>query len=92
MIKNESVTLINIGRVDASLEGWCLEDKNHKRQSLTGTTICAGETARIVLDPSGVQLSNKGGKIVLADDADHPIQTVTYSKGQVKQQGLTVVF
>lgn len=88
----ETITLINTGSADTNLDGWHLEDKNAKRQSLAGTVISAGETARIVLAPSGVQLSNQGGKIVLLNNATQSVHTVTYSKGQVKNQGMTIVF
>jgi len=88
----EAITLINTGRVNTNLDGWTLGDKNGKRQLLTGTTINAGDTARIVLDPSGVQLSNSGGKIFLLNNAKQSVHTVTYSKGQVKKQGITIVF
>ncbi len=89
---NESVTLINIGARDAALNGWSMEDKNGKRQVIDGLVLEAGRTHRIVLDPSTMQLSNKGGRIVLLDDSDRVIHSVTYSKGQVKSQGRTVIF
>ena len=60
---NETLTLINLGKVSQDLAGWRVEDRNGRSQSLSGQAIGAGETARIRLDPSrGPQLSNKGGK------------------------------
>ncbi|BBO89722.1 lamin tail domain-containing protein [Desulfosarcina ovata] len=88
---SESVTLINTGSAAAALDGWHLEDRNARRQPLSGMTVGAGETLRVVLDPSGVQLSNKGGSIRLLDANDHAVHLVTYSKGQVKTQGETIL-
>ena len=89
---NETVTLINIDRSAQSLEGWRLVDRNGKQQLLTGSTIEPGEVLRIVLDPSGAQLSNKGGRISLLDVGDRTVHTVTYTKGQARSDGETVLF
>lgn len=88
----ESVTLINTGLVSQALDGWLLEDKNGKTQSLSGITIDDGDTVRVNLDPKGVQLSNKGGKISLLDDQHNIVHTITYSKGQARADGQTVLF
>lgn len=89
---NETVTLINVGGDSVSLEGWHLRDKNGKQQRLDGMTAESGDASRIVLDASGVQLSNKGGKIELLDGSKKIIHSVTYSKGQIKAQGRSVLF
>jgi poly(U)-specific endoribonuclease len=89
---NETVTLINTGRTSVSLEGWQLEDRNGKAQQLSGVTLGAGETVRIVLDPAGAQLSNKGGRISLLDSQGQAVHTVTYSRGQARSDGETVLF
>jgi hypothetical protein len=67
------------------------ENRNGRRQPISGNIIEAGDTLRIVLDPSGVQLSNKGGRISLIDANDNIVHTVAYSKGQVKASGETVL-
>ncbi len=87
----ESVTLINTGLDQTNMDDWHLEDRNGRKQSLSGMTIGAGETLRIVLDPSGAQLSNKGGRISLIDGSGNAVHMVTYSKGQVKTQGETIL-
>jgi hypothetical protein len=89
---SETVTLINIGSTAQPLDGWRIEDRNRKTQSLTGMTIEPGSTLRVTLDPAGAQLSNKGGKISLLDDRGNAVHVVTYSKGQARTQGLTTLF
>ena len=88
---SETVTLINTGNATERLDGWRLVDRNGRFQSLDGLTIDAGNAARIVLDPQGAQLSNKGGRISLVDTKGHVIHTVTYSKGQTKPDGRTIL-
>jgi hypothetical protein len=89
---NETVTLINIGSMPQKLDGWRIEDRNGKSQSLTGLTIKAGDATRVVLDPSGPQLSNKGGKISLLNETGKAVHAVTYSKGQARADGETILF
>ena len=88
----ETLTLINTGPAQESLDGWRLEDKNGQSQSLSDVTIAAGETVRLRLAPSGVQLSNKGGRVSLIDASGHAVHTVSYSKGQAKTNGETILF
>jgi hypothetical protein len=90
---NETLTLINLGKVAQDLAGWRVEDRNGRSQSLSGHAIEAGETVRIRLDPHrGPQLSNKGGKILLIDAGGNLAHVVTYSKGQARDDGRTVLF
>jgi len=88
----ETVTLINIGDTVETLMDWRLEDKRGRFQSLNGLTIGAGDCARIHLDQQGAQLSNKGGSIRVVNANGHTIHTVTYSKGQTKANGQTIMF
>jgi hypothetical protein len=88
----EMVTLINTGATQEALDDWRLEDKNGRSQILSGVAIGAGETVRLALDPSGTQLSNKGGRISLIDPGGYAVHTVSYSKGQVRTDGVTILF
>ena len=87
----ESVTLINTGSEQWSLDGWRLQDKNIRNEILSGITLNAGDTVRITLDPSGAQLSNKGGRISLIDEQGRIVHAVTYSKGQARSDGETII-
>ena len=89
---SESVTIINTGRTDQSIGDWRIVDKNNRSMRLPSDTLRAGDTLRIVLDPSGPQLSNKGGRIDLLDAQNNRVHGVTYSKGQARTDGVTVVF
>lgn len=88
----ETVTLINTGTTSLPLDEWRIEDRNGKSHRISGAMIGAGETVRVPLDPPSAQLSNQGGRITLIDRGGNTIHTVTYSKGQVKSQGETVLF
>jgi hypothetical protein len=88
----ETVTLINTGTGKASLDGWRIEDQNGRSERLTGRTLPPGDTVRILLDPAGAQLSNKGGKINLIDAAGKTVQSIAYTRGQAKTQGKTTLF
>lgn len=89
---NETVTLINKGVREETLEGWRLEGPNGNSQTLTGKTIRAGDAFRLELDNSQVQLSNKGGRIRLIDRNGKVVHTVAYSKGQARTDGETILF
>ena len=89
---SETVTLINIGDVAVDTTGWHIVDRNSRSQSLSGLSIAAGDALRLVLDPSGPQLSNRGGRIVLVDASGQTVHAVTYSKGQARDDGKTVLF
>jgi poly(U)-specific endoribonuclease len=88
----ETVTLINTGSTPASLTDWRIEDRNGRAQTIAGMSLGAGDTVRVTLDPTGAQLSNKGGQISLIDAAGQIVQTVTYPREQARQQGETVLF
>ncbi len=87
----EKVLLFNVTPVPLSVEGWKLLDKNKNSLQLSGT-IEAGDTLSIKLPGNTVQLSNKGGVIKLIDAAGKLIDSVTYSKEQVKRQGWSIIF
>lgn len=89
---NETVTLINIGDHSETLNDWRLVDRNNRFHSLDGVTIGAGDTVRVRLDPRGAQLSNKGGVIKLVNNNGSTVHSVTYSKGQTKPEGRTLLF
>lgn len=88
----ETVTLINLGPATETLSGCLLEDKNGKRQALDDERLGSGDTLRVTLAANGVQLSNKGGSIRLLDGQGRSLHAVTYAKGQVRDQGRTILF
>ncbi len=90
--EHETVTLINTASAPVPLAGWKLKDRNKRTSGIDTAEIGAGETLRIKLDGRGVQLSNKGGEIHLLDKEGRTAHKVTYSKGQVKAQGQTILF
>ena len=51
-----------------------------------------GSFYTIRLDGTTVQLSNKGGEILLFNSHGEQMHKVVYSKKQARQQGATVLF
>ena len=88
----ETVTLLNRTPAPVNLSGWVLADKNGKELILEDLSIPAGETAVVKLPANTVQLSNKGGMILLHNQQRQRIDSVSYTKLDVTQQGWTVVF
>ncbi len=88
----ESVILINTTPESINLEGWCITDKNKKKEILTGPVLGPGETASLILSGGGAQLSNKGGIITLLDSTGIKVDGVAYTKDRAQKQGWTLVF
>ena len=88
---HETVTLINTGAAAQTLDGWRLTDKNGNSDALGGS-LGPGDALRVTLDGNGAQLSNKGGKLSLVDPGGRSVHTVTYSKGQARTDGQTILF
>lgn len=91
-VGKESVTIINIGPETAQLNNWSIVDKNGNYTTFSIPSIGAGDTYKLVLDGRGAQLSNKGGKIKLLNEHKEMVHLVSYSKGQVREQGVTTLF
>ena len=88
----EKVTLVNPGSSDVALVKWSLSDKNNKTRIIDDVTLKPGEFYTIRLSGKKTQLSNEGGEILLKNDKQTLIHRVTYSKAQVKNQGVTILF
>lgn len=91
-VGKETITLLNCSPQEVELEGWKLVDKNSNEEVLDNFLIPAGGTVVIPLVESPVQLSNKGGLILLYNQEGQKIDSVSYTKTEVRQQGWTVVF
>ena len=88
----EKVTLVNVDPIDVKLENWSILDKNGKVHVIGNTTLKAGEFFTIRLTGENIQLSNKGGEIVLVNEAKNEVHRVSYSKAQARKQGGTILF
>lgn len=87
----ETVVLVNAQPVAVSIEDWMIEDKNGKRERLTGS-LPAADFRKIKLSGLSAQLSNDGGTITLRDAAGQAVHSVPYTRSQASQQGGLVVF
>jgi uncharacterized protein YukJ len=76
---HEVVVIGNLATAPAGLQGWHLVDKNHRSTALDLVTVAPGASALVALDGAGVQLSNKGGNLVLLDQAGHQVDAVVYT-------------
>ncbi len=88
----ETVVLINTTPETIDLNGWCIADKNKKKEILSASMMKPGETSTITLTGNGAQLSNKGGIVSLLDKQGIKIDGVAYTRVQAKKQGWTIVF
>jgi uncharacterized protein YukJ len=75
----EVVVIGNLATTPVSLQGWQLVDKNHRVTLLGSVTIAAGASELVTLDGPGVQLSNKGGNLVLLDGTGRQVDAVVFS-------------
>ena len=91
-VGKESITIINTGGMATTLNNWRIVDKNGNSSNFSVPTIGSGDTYRIILDGKGVQLSNKDGFIKLLNENGDMVHLVSYSRGQVREQGRTILF
>jgi len=91
-VGKESITIINTGSTTLTLNNWRIVDKNGNSSNFSIAAIGGGDTYRIVLDGNGAQLSNKDGIIRLLNDQGEMVHLVSYSRGQIREQGRTIVF
>ncbi|MDH3889872.1 MAG: DUF2278 family protein [candidate division Zixibacteria bacterium] len=88
--EDETVTLINLGPDDVSLNEWRILDRADHPMLLDGTLEAGG--TRVIHLPQDVQLSNKGGTITLLDQNNLKVHGVSYTKKQAKREGWTILF
>ncbi len=90
----ETVTLINTGSANVSLEGWFLLDTMNNRYVLSdqSNVMSPAATTTITLPKNSIQLSNKGGEIRLLNRDGKVVHRVSYTKVQAQEQGRTLIF
>jgi len=87
----ETVTLLNAGPAEASLDGWSLLDRLKRRMVLDSARLLAGEVIRVQVKPP-VQLGNSGGLLTLLDNNGLKVDGVAYTKEQADNEGWTITF
>jgi uncharacterized protein YukJ len=88
----ERVLLLNTLATAVNLDGWALADKNKRRHPLDGTIAEPGAVMAVMLPGTTIQLSNAGGIITLLNKDGLKVHGVQYTKGDVTEQGRTIVF
>ena len=91
-VGKEAITIINTSSTTLTLNNWRLVDKNGNSTNFSVAAIEGGNTHKIVLDGKGAQLSNKDGVIKLLNENGDMVHLVSYSRGQVREQGRTILF
>lgn len=91
-VGRESITIINTSSTVVTLNNWRIVDKNDNSSNFSVASMEGGSTHRIVLDGRGAQLSNKDGLIKLLNGQGDMVHLVSYSRGQVREQGRTILF
>lgn len=88
----ETVILLNASPNATNLAKFAIEDKQGKREPLSGT-LAGGDVRKIVLTGQGAQLSNNGGVIRIVRLADGGvIHAVSFTAQGTAVQGRTLVF
>ncbi len=91
-VGKETVILLNASPDSANLSAFAIEDKQGKREPLTGV-LAGGDVRKIVLTGQNAQLSNNGGVIRIVRLADGGVvHAVTFAAQGAAQQGRTLVF
>jgi uncharacterized protein YukJ len=88
----ERVLLLNTLATAVNLDGWALADKNKRRHQLDGIALGPGTVTAVTLPGTTIQLSNEGGIITLLRRDGLKVHGVQYTKGEVSEQGRTIVF
>lgn len=89
----ETITLMNTWDQPVNLQGWALLDQHKRRHTFANITLAAGETLRVSLSGTDVQLSNRGGIISLLNAGGLKVHGVSYSHAQAKRYaGRTLLF
>jgi uncharacterized protein YukJ len=86
-----NVTLLNTGPRAVELTGWLLTDVREHRMPLPSTTLPAGDTARVPVQP-GILDEDSGGLLSLLDPAGLKVDGVAYTRRQAREPGRTIVF
>jgi hypothetical protein len=87
----EAIVIGNATSAGVDLTGWSIVDRRDSAEALSGT-LAAGESRRIVLSGSTIQLGNTGGTIRLKDAAGNQVHAVSYSKEDAQTEGRYVRF
>ena len=91
-VGKETVTLVNTGAAPQPVTNWRIVDNNGKAFMMQQKTLAPGEFHTVKLTGADAQLTNKGGDILLVNDAGATVHKVSYSKAQAQSQGETVLF
>ncbi|MET8149232.1 DUF2278 family protein [Actinoplanes sp. NPDC049668] len=78
-VGKEAVVIGNLANATGKLDGWRLVDKSGRVTPLDGVTLVPGGSALVVLDGTGVQLSNAGGNLVLLDHTGRQVDAVVFT-------------
>jgi uncharacterized protein YukJ len=89
--ERESVLLINASPQPVDVTGWHIADRLKNKCGLSPEQLAPGATREVTLS-GGVQLGNNGGSITLLDASGLKVDGVSYTAGQAKREGWTVVF
>ncbi len=87
----ESVTLLNTTPKPIDLSGWKLADRKKNKVPLSGT-LKAGDTIKVKLSGTNLELPNEGGIITLLDKKGLKVHGVSYTSKDASKEGWTVVF
>jgi uncharacterized protein YukJ len=91
-VGKEVVVIGNTTTSSVDLTGWSIVDRNNHAEVLSGLLLPPGESRRVVLSGTAVQLGNKGGTIRLKNPAGDQVHAVSYSKEDAQQDSRYIRF
>jgi hypothetical protein len=89
---HETVTVINPTPAALDLNGWRIEDRLERSETLSGPIVGPGETTVVQLTGRGARLTNSDASISLLDPEGRLVHRVTYVKAQARREGWSIVF
>ncbi|GAB4579438.1 MAG: hypothetical protein Fur0022_21760 [Anaerolineales bacterium] len=87
---NEIIELINLANTNIRIQGWKIEDKNGAQYELPELVIASKTNSTIKLPPHSIQLSNTSGSLRLLDNSGFEVDSVTYQKSQINEDGRVI--
>jgi uncharacterized protein YukJ len=87
----ESVTILNTTPNPIDLAGWTIADRKKRKAPISGI-LEAGDTARVKIPGTGIEMPSDGGIITLLDNKGLKVDGVSYTKKDASREGWTIVF
>jgi hypothetical protein len=76
----QTVTLVNRGRTEIRLNGWCLMDCHGRAEALDGLVLSAEAPLTVTISGLGARFGMRGGSILLLDGHGQVVHIARYTR------------